>query len=115
MPVRKYLKAVSILVLVPILASACAMTGEDMRAKAREAYTVPADTADLTLQTDIDRCQKEAVDAADGFTISGSVLIGLGVLVWPLIPIGLVVALTGAAKGETVRDECMSTAGYLKK
>jgi hypothetical protein len=108
-------KPLAVALLVPLLASACAITGEDMRAKAREAYTVPADTPELTLQADLDRCQKNATDASRGLGTAGTAVMVVGVLVWPLIPVGLVLALSGAARGETAKEACMSTAGYLKK
>jgi len=99
--------------VVSLLFQGCATTGEQMRAKAREEYTVPPETTDLMLQADLDHCNKEANDASNGYMIASGVLSGVGVFVWPLLVVGLGVGLTGAAKNAATKKECMSQAGYL--
>lgn len=88
MTVRKCFKPIAFLLVFSLLSSACAMTGEKLRAQAREAYEVPEETTDMALQQDLDRCQKEAEDAGRGLQTAGSAVILGGVLLWPLIPVG---------------------------
>ena len=101
------------LLVVSILFQGCATTGAEMRAKAREEYQVPPETTDLALQADLDRCNKEAEDAAQGLAIASYVLSGAGVIVWPLLVVGLGVGISAGVKQNFTKKACMSQAGYL--
>ena len=111
MVARRYLAA---LLLVPLVA-ACATSATERRAQARQEYTMPAETTDLALQKDLDQCATQGDDAGRGFTIAGSVMMGVGVLLWPLLPVGMGFMAVAAGASESAKNECMTTAGYLKK
>jgi hypothetical protein len=46
--------------------------------------------------------------------IAGAVITPLGILLWPLLPVGFSLSITSNMKAESARNQCMSSAGYLK-
>src|SRR5262245_31074344 len=96
------------LLVVSMLFQGCAMTGAEMRAKAREEYQVPPETTDLALQADLDRCNKEAEDASQGLQIASYALSAAGIIVWPLFVVSLGVAISAGVKANSTKKACMS-------
>jgi hypothetical protein len=110
MVVRRYLAA---LLLIPVVA-ACATSAAELRAQARQDYAVPAETTDLALQQDLDRCNTKAADAGRGLLIASTATMPIGLLFWPLLPVSIGLGAAAAGKAESAKNQCMSGAGYLK-
>lgn len=103
------------LLVLTTLTSACAMTGAELREKARADYTVPSETSDLQLQQDLDRCNKEADEKSRSLAMTSVGLSAAGIIVWPLLIPAIALAGASAGKANSAKAECMGGAGYVKK
>lgn len=95
-----------------LLVTGCATSTMD---RVRKDWTIPPERSDHDVTLDYTKCTEQAQKDARGLMIAGSALIGVAVLVWPLIPIGAVVAGVGGVKSGNALKRCVLEAGYDEK
>ena len=106
-------KTLSTLLAVTMLCHGC--TTADRRQSAFDKYNIPPETTEVALDDTLERCQQEGALAGQTLNVAGSVLVGLGVLVWPLLIVGGGLLAGSAVQEHQANGRCMDKAGYTVK
>jgi hypothetical protein len=106
-------KTITTLLAVTMLCHGC--TTADRRQAAFDNYNIPPETSEVVLDDTLKRCQQEGVDAGQALNVAGSVLMGVGIFVWPLLIVGGGLVSASMVQSSQANGRCLEQAGYTPK
>jgi hypothetical protein len=106
-------KTISTMLAVTMLCHGCAAA--DRRQAAFDKYNIPPETSEIVLDDTLTRCQQEGVQAGQALNVAGSVLMGVGVFIWPLLIVGGGLVSASMVQSSQANGRCLENAGYTPR